>query len=75
MSSAGRARQDADAGPALEQFAALRARSVGVFRGITDADLSRPGNHEETGAVTLGGTAEHIIAHDVSHLAQIARAM
>lgn len=67
--------QAADAAAALTDFAGSRRRMVELFRGLTPADLGRPGTHEEYGPVTIGGMVEHLIAHDISHLAQIARAL
>lgn len=70
-----RAYQDADATQALTGFTALRRRSLDLFRRLDEPDLQRPGVHEERGAVTLQETVEHIVSHDLSHLAQIASAL
>lgn len=67
--------QDQDFRVALADFAALRSRTVDLFKSLSPEDLSRPGIHEEAGEITLGGHAEHMIAHDLIHLAQIARAL
>ncbi len=67
--------QDADAHAALNEFRDLRHRTVELFRGLKEADLDRTGRHEETGRITLRGHVEHIIAHDLNHLGQIARAL
>ncbi|MFN8559519.1 MAG: DinB family protein [Dehalococcoidia bacterium] len=66
---------DADAAAGLTAFAAIRGRTVSLFRGLSPADLARPGRHEETGPITIGGLAEHVISHDLVHLAQIARTL
>ena len=66
---------EADATAALTGFARLRDQTVELFRGIGPADLDRAATHEEQGRVTLGGQVEHIIAHDIAHMAQIARAL
>ena len=66
---------EADTAAALAGFAQLRARTVQLFRGIGPSDLDRAATHEEQGRVTLGGQVEHIIAHDLAHMAQIARAL
>ena len=67
--------QHADAAAALADFTAIRGRMLALFRSLSPADLGRPGMHEETGAITIGSLAEHIISHDLNHLAQIARAL
>ena len=67
----GRAYQDGDAGQALADFTAFRARLVELLRG---ADLGRSARHPEVGRITVGGWAEHLVAHDLQHLAQIAAA-
>jgi hypothetical protein len=61
----------------LEAFAALRAGNLvrlGSF-GLTPADLTRRGRHPELGPVTLGQLLATWVAHDLSHLGQIARVM
>ncbi len=70
-----RSYQEADAAAALAGFTAGRARMVEFFRGLTAADLKRAGTHEETGRITVGLHVEHMIAHDLTHLAQISRAL
>jgi hypothetical protein len=61
----------------LETFAALRAANVGRLRALelTDQDLSRRGRHPDFGIVTLGQQLSTWVAHDLSHVAQIARVM
>lgn len=66
--------QEADAAAALAGFAEQRAKSLALFGSITEAGLARTGAHEELGSITLGWLVEHIIAHDLGHLAQITRA-
>lgn len=54
--------------PALEAFAASRARSMERLRG---ADLSRTAEFEGVGSVTLQRLLELWIEHDEGHLADI----
>lgn len=67
--------QDAAVAPALHEFGQLRGKVVALFRGLGPADLERTATHEERGRVTLGAQVEHIVAHDLVHLSQIARAL
>ena len=66
--------QNSDTARALAEFTAIRGRMVALFRGFSPADLDRPGTHEETGPITIGTLADHVVAHDLVHLGQIARA-
>lgn len=61
----------------LETFATLRASSLTRLRELrlTEADLDRRGRHPEFGPVTLRQHLATWVAHDLSHLAQIARVM
>jgi hypothetical protein len=61
----------------LDTFAALRAENLAALRslGLTAADLERRGTHPALGTVTLGQLLATWVAHDLGHLAQIARAM
>lgn len=61
----------------LDTFAALRAANLGRLRQLAPgpADLARRGRHPELGPVTLGQHLSTWVAHDLSHLAQIARVM
>ena len=61
----------------LDTFADLRSANVRRLRElVADADvLSRRGRHPELGPVTLGQHLATWVAHDLSHLAQIARVM
>jgi hypothetical protein len=64
-------------GELLDLFAELRAANVARLEhmGLTLADLERRGRHPELGSVTLGQHLATWVAHDLSHLAQIARVM
>lgn len=61
----------------LDEFAALRGESLATLASwtLTPADLDRQGEHPEFGRVTLGQLLATWVAHDLSHLAQIARVM
>ena len=61
----------------LDDFAVLRAANLAALRalGLTDADFARRGLHPALGPVTLGQLLATWVAHDLGHLAQIARVM
>jgi hypothetical protein len=61
----------------LETFAVLRAGSLAHLAsfGLTSADLRRRGRHPELGPVTVEQLLATWVAHDLSHLGQIARVM
>ncbi len=61
----------------LEEFAALRAANLEILNSwrLTAADLERPGVHPALGPVTLGQLLAAWVAHDLGHIAQVARVM
>ena len=61
----------------LDELAHLRAESLATLAGwrLTDADLALEGAHPEFGPVTLRQLLATWVAHDLSHVAQIARVM
>jgi len=61
----------------LDTFGRLRRESLDRLAalGLTDADLVRQGRHPEFGLVTLGQHLATWVAHDLSHLGQVARVM
>jgi hypothetical protein len=61
----------------LETFAGLRQSNVARLESlqIQLADLKRLGRHPELGQVTLSQLLATWVAHDLSHLGQIARVM
>ncbi len=61
----------------LEEFASRRAANLETLRGwdLQAADLERAGRHPELGRVTLGELLATWAAHDLGHIAQIARVM
>jgi DinB superfamily len=61
----------------LDEFEQLRAESLATLAawGPTDAQLALQGEHPAFGAVTLRQLLSTWVAHDLSHVAQIARVM
>jgi hypothetical protein len=61
----------------LDEFARLRSenlRKLGDWR-LTERELALEGEHPELGAVTLRQLLASWVAHDLGHIAQIARVM
>jgi hypothetical protein len=61
----------------LDEFHACRRQSLAELAALrlAPADLARRGRHPEFGPVTLGQHLATWVAHDLTHIAQIARAM
>ncbi|MDP4218499.1 MAG: DinB family protein [Bacteroidota bacterium] len=62
----------------LETFTTLRAQNLETLRSaapITPADLLKTGIHPAFGPVTLSQLLATWVAHDLNHIAQIARVM
>ena len=61
----------------LDTFAEARAANLTRLQslGLTPQDLDRRGRHPELGACTLRELLATWVAHDLSHIAQIARVM
>ena len=61
----------------LDTFGQLRVENLNrlVALGLTDSDLARRGRHPELGVVTMGQHLATWVAHDLSHVGQIARVM
>jgi hypothetical protein len=61
----------------LDELAAARAASLNALAALrlTPADLERRGRHPELGVVTLGQHLATWVAHDLTHVTQIARVM
>lgn len=59
----------------LDEFASLRRESLDALERmrLADADLDREGRHPELGAVTMRHLLATWVAHDLDHVAQIAR--
>jgi hypothetical protein len=61
----------------LDDFARLRAENLATLAGwsLTDEQLALEGEHPAFGAVTLRQLLSTWVAHDLGHIAQIARVM
>lgn len=61
----------------LEEFKTLRYRNIEILqsKNLTDADLAKTGIHPVFGEVTLSQLLATWTAHDLGHIAQIARVM
>lgn len=61
----------------LAEFATCRAQSLAELASLqlTAADLQRRGRHPEFGGVTLGQLLATWVAHDLTHITQVARVM
>jgi hypothetical protein len=61
----------------LDEFAELRRENLATLDGwhLTAAHLALEGEHPELGAVTLAQVLATWVAHDLGHIAQIARVM
>ena len=61
----------------FDEFADLRAENLTTLTGwrLTDAQLALEGEHPELGPVTLRQLLATWVAHDLGHMAQIARVM
>lgn len=64
-------------GMLLDELARLRAENVTTLRSwrLTDAQLALAGEHPALGAVTLRQLLATWVAHDLGHVAQVARVM
>jgi hypothetical protein len=61
----------------LDEFAALRAENLETLRGwrLTEAQMELQGIHPDFGPVTLRQLLATWVAHDLGHIAQVARVM
>jgi hypothetical protein len=61
----------------LAEFARLRAENLATLGGwrLSDAELALEGEHPAFGRVTLGQLLATWVAHDLGHVAQVARVM
>lgn len=61
----------------LDEFARLRAANLATLAGwrLSDTELAREGEHPEFGTVTLRQLLATWVAHDLGHIAQVARVM
>lgn len=67
--------QNRPIGDLLDQFAFLRAENLVTLQNmkLSEEEFSRRGTHPELGSVTLKQLLATWVAHDMSHIAQIAR--
>lgn len=61
----------------LAEFAALRSANLEILQGwgLTDAEMALEGIHPDFGLVTLRQLLATWVAHDLGHVAQVARVM
>jgi hypothetical protein len=61
----------------LDEFARLRAANLTTLAGwrLTDTELALEGEHPEFGVVMLRQLLASWVAHDLGHVAQVARVM
>jgi hypothetical protein len=61
----------------LDEFTRLRGENVAALRGwkLSDAELALEGEHPALGVVSLRQLLATWVAHDLGHIAQIARVM
>ena len=61
----------------LDEFTVLRKENMILFKSLnlTEVDFDRKGMHPVLGEVTLGNLLATWVAHDLTHIAQITRAM
>ena len=64
-------------GELLDELASLRAENLATLRSwkLTDAQLALTGEHPALGSVTLRQLLATWVAHDLGHIAQVARVM
>lgn len=65
--------RDVKLGTALDQLRGLRAANFHVLRGLSSAELGRPGLHSERGPESAGFLLRLMGAHDLVHRRQIDR--
>ena len=55
----------------LDAFAAQRALSMDLLRGLREGDLARRGRHSVAGDLTVADIVHHKAFHDLLHVRQI----
>jgi hypothetical protein len=58
---------------ALAAFLKFRATTLNELLALSPQEWERPGQHSETGSITIINYVQHLVSHDAVHLAQIAR--
>jgi hypothetical protein len=68
-----RERQDCSRSAAvlLEEFSAVRADSIALVRGLSNADLARGGTHAKVGYVRVSDLIHEWVHHDRNHFRQL----
>jgi hypothetical protein len=69
--AAARDDQAKDTNDLLEELADLRADSLALVRGLTEADLARHGVHPRVGPLTVEELLHEWVHHDREHLGQL----
>jgi hypothetical protein len=64
--------RDRSVGSLLDELYGLRERHVAWLRGLDEAALARPGDHDEAGEITASDVVHQWAYHDLMHLKQIA---
>lgn len=57
----------------FDAFVRFREQHIAELTSLSSDQWERRGQHEEQGAITISGHTLHIVSHDASHAAQIAR--
>jgi hypothetical protein len=58
-----------------QEFARLRAASLSILAGVTEADIAKQGRHKEFGMVSLSELLHEWGAHDLMHTVQAEQAL
>ena len=59
----------------VKVFSAVRASSLIMIERLTDADLSKSGNHSESGPFSIEKWCKAYTAHPLDHIGQIEKAL
>lgn len=68
-----RAYKSASLQQALADFKDFRQQHLAELARLNLSDWERTGHHEELGEITISGHTLHMVSHDLSHAAQLAR--
>ena len=70
-----KAPSDQSPGDIAREFAHMRAESLALLAGVTEADLDRRARHQALGQVTMGEMLHEWAGHDLMHTVQGERAL